>query len=68
MAGVAPGSPSTGNGLGARTWQASVGEAASLPPSLALANAAIVCDRLVRRAWTGYRWEGRPRRRPEPAC
>jgi transposase len=31
---------------------------------LALANAAIVCGRLVRRAWTGYRWEGRPRRRP----
>jgi transposase len=31
---------------------------------LALANAAIVCGRLVRRAWTCYRWEGRPRRRP----
>jgi transposase len=31
---------------------------------LALANAAIVCGRLVRRAWTHYRWEGRPRRRP----
>jgi transposase len=30
---------------------------------LALANAAIVCGRL-RRAWTCYRWEGRPRRRP----
>jgi hypothetical protein len=26
---------------------------------LALANAAIVCGRLVRRAWTGYRWEHR---------
>ena len=31
---------------------------------LALVNAAIVCGRLVRRAWTCYRWEGRPRRRP----
>jgi transposase len=31
---------------------------------LALANAAIVCGRLVRRAWTCYRWDGRPRRRP----
>jgi transposase len=31
---------------------------------LALANAVIVCGRLVRRAWTHYRWEGRPRRRP----
>jgi hypothetical protein len=31
---------------------------------LALANAAIVCGRLVRRAWTCYRWQGRPRRRP----
>jgi transposase len=31
---------------------------------LALANAAIVCGRLVRRAWVSYRWEGRPRRRP----
>jgi transposase len=31
---------------------------------LALANAAIVCGRLLRRAWTHYRWEGRPRRRP----
>jgi hypothetical protein len=30
----------------------------------ALANAAIVCGRLVRRAWTQYRWEGRSRRRP----
>jgi transposase len=29
---------------------------------LALANAAIVCGRLVRRAWTCYRWEHRPRR------
>jgi hypothetical protein len=27
---------------------------------LALANAAIVCGRLVRRAWTCYRWEHRP--------
>jgi transposase len=31
---------------------------------LALVNAAIVCGRLVRRAWTCYRWDGRPRRRP----
>jgi transposase len=31
---------------------------------LALANAAIVLGRLVRRAWTCYRWEARPRRRP----
>lgn len=31
---------------------------------LALAAAAIVCGRLIRRAWTHYRWEGRPRRRP----
>jgi hypothetical protein len=31
---------------------------------LALANAAIVCGRLVRRAWTHYRWDRRPRRRP----
>jgi hypothetical protein len=31
---------------------------------LALANAAIVCGRLICRAWTCYRWEGRPRRRP----
>jgi transposase len=31
---------------------------------LALASAAIVCGRLLRRAWTCYRWEGRPRRRP----
>jgi hypothetical protein len=31
---------------------------------LALAAAAIVGGRLVRRAWTCYRWHGRPRRRP----
>jgi IS5 family transposase len=31
---------------------------------LALASAAIVCGRLVRRAWTNFRWQGRPRRRP----
>ena len=31
---------------------------------LALAAAAIVCGRLLRRAWTAYRWEGRPQRRP----
>ena len=31
---------------------------------LALASAVIVCGRLVRRAWTCYRWDGRPRRRP----
>jgi hypothetical protein len=33
---------------------------------LALANAAIICGRLVRRAWTCYRWQTRPRRRPSP--
>jgi transposase len=31
---------------------------------LAMAGAAIVCGRLVRRAWTCYRWDNRPRRRP----
>ncbi len=31
---------------------------------LALAGTVIVCGRLIRRAWTHYRWEGRPRRRP----
>jgi transposase len=31
---------------------------------LALANAAVTCGRLVRRAWTCYRWDGRPRRHP----
>jgi hypothetical protein len=31
---------------------------------LALASAVIGCGRLIRRAWTQYRWEGRPRRRP----
>src|SRR4029450_2172271 len=31
---------------------------------LALASAAIVCGRLVRRAWSCYRWDSRPRRRP----
>jgi hypothetical protein len=31
---------------------------------LALANAAVVGGRLVRRAWTCYCWQGRPRRRP----
>jgi transposase len=31
---------------------------------LALASAVIVCGRLVRRAWTHYRWDSRPRRRP----
>jgi transposase len=31
---------------------------------LALAGAAIVCGRLLRRAWTHYRWQRRPRRRP----
>jgi transposase len=31
---------------------------------LALASAAIVCGRLVPRAWTHYRWQGRARRRP----
>jgi transposase len=31
---------------------------------LAVVSAVIVCGRLVRRAWTHYRWQGRPRRRP----
>jgi hypothetical protein len=31
---------------------------------LLLALALIVVGRLLRRAWTTYRWEGRPRRRP----
>jgi transposase len=31
---------------------------------LALVGAVIVLGRLLRRAWTHYRWEGRPRRRP----
>jgi hypothetical protein len=31
---------------------------------LALAIAAMVCGRLLRRAWTSHRWDGRPRRRP----
>jgi transposase len=31
---------------------------------LALAAAVIVCGRLVRRAWTYYRWDSRPRGRP----
>jgi hypothetical protein len=31
---------------------------------LALASAVIVCGRLIRRAWTHYRWDSRPRRRP----
>jgi transposase len=31
---------------------------------LALVSAVIVCGRLLRRAWTCYRWPGRPRRRP----
>jgi hypothetical protein len=31
---------------------------------LALASAVIVCGRLVRRTWTHYRWDSRPRRRP----
>jgi hypothetical protein len=31
---------------------------------LALAPAAIVCGRLLRRAWSCSRWERRPRRRP----
>jgi hypothetical protein len=29
---------------------------------LALVSAVIVCGRLVRRAWTHYRWQARPRR------
>jgi hypothetical protein len=33
---------------------------------LALASAVIVCGRLLRRAWTCYRWPGRPRHRPRP--
>jgi hypothetical protein len=31
---------------------------------LALASAVVVLGRLLRRAWTTYRWKGRPRRRP----
>jgi hypothetical protein len=31
---------------------------------LLLALALIVVGGLLRRAWTCYRWEGRPRRRP----
>jgi transposase len=31
---------------------------------LALAHAIITLGRLIRQAWTCYRWEGRPRRRP----
>jgi hypothetical protein len=31
---------------------------------LALASAAIVCGRLIRRAWTCYRLQDRPRRHP----
>jgi transposase len=31
---------------------------------LALVSAVIVCGRLVRRAWTCYRWDSRPRRHP----
>jgi transposase len=31
---------------------------------LALVSAIIVCGRLLRRAWTCYRWQDRPRRRP----
>jgi hypothetical protein len=31
---------------------------------LALASAVPLSGRLVRRAWTRYRWDGRPRRRP----
>lgn len=31
---------------------------------LLLASGLIVVGRLLRRAWTTYRWEGRPRRRP----
>jgi hypothetical protein len=31
---------------------------------LTLASAVIVGGRLIRRAWTHYRWQGRARRRP----
>jgi hypothetical protein len=31
---------------------------------LALASAVIVCGRLLCRAWSCYRWQGRHRRRP----
>jgi hypothetical protein len=31
---------------------------------LALASAVLVCGRLLRRAWTHFRWQGRPRCRP----
>jgi hypothetical protein len=30
----------------------------------AQADADVILGRLLRRAWTHYRWEGRPRRRP----
>ena len=31
---------------------------------LALVNAVIVCGRLIRHAWSCYRWDSRPRRHP----
>ena len=31
---------------------------------IALSNVIIIVGRLLRRAWTNYRWEGRPSRRP----
>ena len=31
---------------------------------IALSNALIIVGRLIREAWTHYRWEGRPDRRP----
>jgi hypothetical protein len=31
---------------------------------IALANAIIIARRLLRRAWTNYRWDTRPGRRP----
>jgi hypothetical protein len=31
---------------------------------IALSNVIIIVGRLLRKAWTNYRWEGRPSRRP----
>ncbi|MET4783673.1 hypothetical protein ABIB56_003695, partial [Glaciihabitans sp. UYNi722] len=31
---------------------------------IALANAIIIVRRLIREAWTRYRWNGRPTRKP----
>ena len=31
---------------------------------ISFSNAVVIVGRLIREAWTRYRWEGRPRRRP----